>query len=102
MMHDTRSPGRKSCSVLPSTVLVPVLALNVCTCVNSSMWIYTCLLHTCKHSQTSTAGYPGMQNLMPEAQNERKTVCTQRNAKPPVHKKHKTTRAVLAMFTSAK
>ena len=35
-----------------------------------SKWICARLLHTCKRSQASTAGHPGVHNLMPEAQNE--------------------------------
>ena len=50
------------------------------------------LLQTCKRSQSSTAGHLGMHNLMPEVQNERQTVRSQRNDHAP---------SVLAMFTSA-
>ena len=76
--------AQKSCSVSPSTVLVPLLTirtgwlliLNIavghgllhayrgrCVAVlsllkNSNMWVCVCLLRTCKRSQASTVGHP--------------------------------------------
>ena len=37
---------------------------KVCGCFNSCTSICVRLLHTCKHSQASTAGHPGMTNCM--------------------------------------
>ena len=68
----------------------------------SSTWICMHLLRTCKRSQASTAGHPGMHNLMPKAHNKLHT----KESKMTMHLPYGSYTAVhvllLAMFSSAK